>query len=228
MSQDFSKGKIYKITNDFNDDVYVGSTCDTLVKRYSYHKFSLNDTKVNKRPLYNLMNEIGFERFRIELIENFSGNDKYQMRQREGYWIRQIGTLNMIIAGRTTKEYNDDHKDYRREYYETNKTTITQKNKEYVEKNKDVIKQYKKKYTEDNKNKIQDYKKTNYEINKDTILEKQKNYYQQNKAKIHEKNKEKITCECGCEVNKCGLIKHQKTQKHQNYSLKTNSLSNAL
>ena len=35
---DFKKGKIYKITNDYNDDVYVGSTCDTLIKRFSYHK----------------------------------------------------------------------------------------------------------------------------------------------------------------------------------------------
>ena len=34
-SRDFSQGKIYKITNDYNDDIYVGSTCDTLVKRFS-------------------------------------------------------------------------------------------------------------------------------------------------------------------------------------------------
>ena len=34
-SRDFSKGKIFEITNDHNDDVCVGSTCDTLVKRFS-------------------------------------------------------------------------------------------------------------------------------------------------------------------------------------------------
>ena len=38
MPSDFSKAKIYKINNDFNDDVYVGSTCNTLVKRFSTHK----------------------------------------------------------------------------------------------------------------------------------------------------------------------------------------------
>ncbi len=38
MKVDYSQAKIYKITNDYNDDVYVGSTCDTLVKRFSYHK----------------------------------------------------------------------------------------------------------------------------------------------------------------------------------------------
>jgi predicted GIY-YIG superfamily endonuclease len=38
MSQDFNKGKIYKITNDYNDDIYIGSTCDTLNRRFSNHK----------------------------------------------------------------------------------------------------------------------------------------------------------------------------------------------
>ncbi len=32
MKVDYSKGKIYKITNDYNDDVFVGFTCDTLIK----------------------------------------------------------------------------------------------------------------------------------------------------------------------------------------------------
>ena len=35
---DFQKGKIYIITNDYNDEIYIGSTCDTLVKRFSAHK----------------------------------------------------------------------------------------------------------------------------------------------------------------------------------------------
>ena len=43
MSQDLSKGNIYIITNDYNDDVYIGSTCDTLIKRFSAHKNGKND-----------------------------------------------------------------------------------------------------------------------------------------------------------------------------------------
>ena len=62
---DYSKGKIYKITNDYNDYVYIGSTCDTLSKNFSKHK---TESKSRNNPLYKLMNEIGFERFRIELI----------------------------------------------------------------------------------------------------------------------------------------------------------------
>ena len=47
MSQDFGKGKIYKITNDYNDEVYVGSTCDTLLEGSLIIKVTIekNDVK---------------------------------------------------------------------------------------------------------------------------------------------------------------------------------------
>ncbi len=53
MSRDFSKGKIYKITNDYNDDVYVGSTCDTLGRRFSRHKSASKKEKKKHYKLYN-------------------------------------------------------------------------------------------------------------------------------------------------------------------------------
>jgi hypothetical protein len=49
----FLNGKIYKITNDYNDHVYVGSTCDTLSKNFSKNK---SDSQYRKNPLYNLIN----------------------------------------------------------------------------------------------------------------------------------------------------------------------------
>jgi group I intron endonuclease len=85
MSQDFNKGKIYKITNNYNDEVYIGSTCDTLNRRITNHKRSSKTEKKQNIPIYKLMNEIGFERFRIELIEDFPCTDKYELRQREGH-----------------------------------------------------------------------------------------------------------------------------------------------
>ena len=151
MSQDFSKGKIYKITNDYNDDVYVGSTCDTLVKRFSTHKRQINSSLKMNRPLYTLMREIGFDRFRIELIENYQCEDKYQLRQREGYYIRELGTLNMRIAGRTNTEYQQEHKEYyqnikkksaekyseenvirKKLWYETNKEKLLKESSEII------------------------------------------------------------------------------------------------
>jgi hypothetical protein len=190
MSQDFGKGKIYKITNDYNDDVYVGSTCDLLTKRFSGHKKGINSKTKQNTLIYKLMNEIGFERFRIELIEDFPCQDKYQLRQREGHFIRELGTLNMRIECRTDKEYQKD--------------------------NKDKKKEIDKKYNENNKQKIQEYHKEYYEVNKEKIQE----YRGNNKEKIQEKAKEyykiKITCNvCGSIVCKRDISKHIKTSKHQ-------------
>ncbi len=111
MTQNFSKGKIYKITNDYNNEVYVGSTCDTLARRFIGHKSKSQLEKIKNRNIYQLMNEIGFNRFRIELIEEYPCNDKYQLRQREGYFIREMGTLNQLIAGRNSIEYYQDNKE---------------------------------------------------------------------------------------------------------------------
>ena len=127
MPSDYSKGKIYKISNDYNDDVYIGSTCDTLVKRFSLHRIQSKEYDKRNRLLYKLMNEIGVERFRIELIENYPTIDKYQLLQREAYYIRQNteNNLNMTIPDRTVKEYHDS-------YYATNNEQIRSQKKEEI------------------------------------------------------------------------------------------------
>ena len=149
MSQDFKNGKIYKITNNINSEVYVGSTCDILRKRFNNHaSYSKQDDKLN-RPLYKMMNELGPDIFRIDLIENYSCNDKQELRQREGYWIRQIGTLNKVIAGRTIKEYRDE-----------NKEKINEAAKEYREKNIEIINEKKKVFRKNHTEEIKEYKST--------------------------------------------------------------------
>ncbi len=138
MKVDYSKGKIYKITNDYNNDIYVGSTCDTLAKRFSHHKKDSKKERCQNMKVYRLMNEIEFERFRIELIENCPCEDKYQLRQKEGYYIRQMGTLNMKIECRTSKEWEEDNKDYMQEF-RTAYEKLRIRPQEYYEKRKDKI-----------------------------------------------------------------------------------------
>jgi len=185
MSQDFTKAKIYKITNDYNDDVYVGSTCNTLVRRFSVHKCDAR--KHHDRALYKLMNEIGESRFRIELIENYPCEDKYQLNQREGYFIRLFGNLNMKIAGRTDEEYHQDNKEWinekHREYKKQNQDKIKQYNLEH----KDHIKQYHKNYREKNDEFLKEKNRNYRETNKEIIKQKKKEYYEKNKDIINEK-----------------------------------------
>ena len=186
MKVDYSKGKIYKITNDYNDDVYVGSTCDTLVKRFSLHKIESTNERSKHRKIYNAFNEIGFERFRIELLEDYPCEDIYQLRQREGYYIRQIGTLNKVISGRTDNEYKED-----------NKELIKERNKHYREDNKELIKERNKNYIENNK---------------EVIKERKKKYYDANREKILNEKGTKILCECGCSVTH--IARHRKSKNH--------------
>ncbi len=99
------------------------------------------------RLLYKLMNEIGFSRFRIELLENFPCSDKYELLQKEASYIRQyekVNLLKMEIPNRSYKEWYDENRgyklNYRKEYYEKNKELILEKIKAYREDNKEKIK----------------------------------------------------------------------------------------
>ena len=67
----------------------------------------------------------------IELFENFPCNSKEELNKREGEIIREIGTVNKQIAGRTYKEY-----------YEDNKDEMLKKMKEYRQNNKGKKKEY--------------------------------------------------------------------------------------
>ena len=120
---DYSKGKLYKILNYIDAEIYVGSTVNTLSQRMSHHR---SDAK--RKPQYKLykhMNELGVDNFYIELIENYPCNDVYELRAREGYYIREIGTFNIKISGRSGKQYYEDNKnDKIKQYKEDNKEHI--------------------------------------------------------------------------------------------------------
>jgi hypothetical protein len=53
-----------------------------------------------------------------------------------------------------------------------------------------------------------------YINNKKNIIEQSKKYYKNNKEQILEKHKEKIKCDCGCEIIQMNLKRHQNSKKH--------------
>ena len=152
---DYKNARIYQIRNNVDDDVYVGSTTQTLCKRMAKHRVDMHSKTKLHRPLYIKMKEYGVDCFYIELIEECPCENKEQLRRREGHFIREIGTLNMILAGRTKKEWTTDNNEHVQEnahkYYEQNQEKRTQQSKEYYETHVEEIKQYNKEYYEKHK-----------------------------------------------------------------------------
>jgi hypothetical protein len=165
MSEDnnrYKNGKIYTIRYR-NDDslIYVGSTTQPLYKRFHGHKIScLNEkSKEYNKTLYVKIRETNnINDWYFELYEDYPTTNKENLLKREGEVIREIGTLNKVISGRTNKEYYEDNKDKIKEkdkkYYDSNKDKVLVRHKEYRDDNIDKIKEIQKKYYNENKDKF--------------------------------------------------------------------------
>ena len=141
-NKDYKNGKIYCIRNNINDDIYVGSTTQRLSKRMAKHREDSKRENKMHSIFYSKVNEIGIEHFYIELIEDCPCDTLEQLLKREGHYIREMGTLNHKIAGRTHKEWEQDNKDklqiYQKEYAKQNKETIKEYRTEYKQVNKEL------------------------------------------------------------------------------------------
>ena len=233
---DYKSARIYQIRKTIDDDVYVGSTCQPLSKRMAYHRGSMNETAKQHRPLYVKMKEYGVDCFYIELIEECPCENKEQLRKREGHFIRRLGTLNMIQAGRTKKEWTTDNNGHVQEnahkYYEQNKEKHTQQSKEYYETHKEQIKQYNKEYHDKHKEETAAQQKQHYVENKEKHAQQSKEYYEahkeqmqayikqyreENKDKINERKKLRFECPCGGHYRYGDKSKHVNTLLHKTH-----------
>ena len=188
----YSKGKIYKLVNSVDNEIYIGSSCSRLSSRKAEHKI-MSKRKPNYR-VYEHLNSIGWDNVSIILVENVNCQNREQLLMRERYYIDLLKpSLNKVIPLRTVKEY-----------YEENKEKLVEQSKKYYNQNKEHIAQRRKQY---------------YNANKNNLLEKCKTYREKNKNVISEKGKEKIRC-CYCDVNisKSNISQHIKRNKHiKNY-----------
>ncbi len=117
MKIDNSQANIYRVTNDFSSDVWIRSTCDTLVKKFSVHKADAIRNLRKDCILHNLIREYGFDRFRIQLIEDFPCEDLYQLRQRQGHYIWELQAINKYADDKDYREKNREHMKERYKQY---------------------------------------------------------------------------------------------------------------
>ena len=175
----YSQGKIYKIVDNTNGDIYVGSTCETtLAKRLSKHIQTFKTYKQGKSGYASSYKIIENDDYDIILIENYPCETRDQLHSRERHYIETLPCVNLIIPTRTHKEW-----------VQANKEHIQEKLKEYSKTNEIRLKQYQENYREKNKEQNKEYKKEYYQNNKEYISEKSKLRYEAKKDEINEKRR---------------------------------------
>ena len=86
MSTSEKRVKIYQITNNVTDDVYVGTTTQALYKRLYIHKADIS--KGVQSRLCELMRTLGKDKFKIELLEECVFANADATNARETFWMR--------------------------------------------------------------------------------------------------------------------------------------------
>ena len=83
--KDYSPGKIYKIIDESNGDVYIGSTIQTLKRRYQTHQIFRDYNKLRCNC-------------KIILIEYYPCNSRRELEAREQYFIDNTDCINKTYA----------------------------------------------------------------------------------------------------------------------------------
>jgi len=132
-------GYIYKIVDNTNDNIYIGSTEDTLHNRLLQHKRNYTNYNKNNKNYTTSIDIIKNDDYKIELLETIEFSDKKDLRKLEQTYIENNECINKNNAFATDelkiKQKNDSSKkiyntsekrriykkNYNNEYYDTNK-----------------------------------------------------------------------------------------------------------
>jgi len=199
---DYSKGKIYAIRSFKTDNVYIGSTTQTLAQRLGKHRTNYKNWKNNTYRYVSSFKILEHNDEYIELVEEYPCENVYQLRKKEGEYIRSMNCVNIRNTGLTEEQIKERNKKQQKEWRNNNKTIISNKNKEQRKNNIEFYRkrdiEYSKKYKEKNPEKSKQYKSE---------------WYNRNKEKLSKKH----ICECGGKYTRDHKETHYKTIKHQNY-----------
>jgi len=105
---DYSKGKIYKIVVDTDEEYkpYVGSSCQELSQRMADHRKTYNSWKKGGGYVksFELFDEFGVDKCKIILLEEYSCENNNQLRAKEREWFDKIECCNQLRPHRTDEE----------------------------------------------------------------------------------------------------------------------------
>jgi len=83
--------KVYKIINDVDELIYIGSTSQKISHTMTDHRSCARTGKTGK--LYNHMRDIGIEHFKILSIREYTDISKERLRYKEDKYIKKYNTV---------------------------------------------------------------------------------------------------------------------------------------
>lgn len=199
------KGTIYRIVSLSHPEIqYVGSTGDTLNKRWLRHKIQFkawkdDPTKI-KLSIFPYFSEYGIDDFRIILIKQYEVVDKHHLSSYEQLYMNRIKCVNSNKAWHVNAN--------------NCKWMMTQYNIQYNKKNKEIINEKAKLNYRNNQERLVEKSKIYRENNPEAITKSSAMYRDNNKQKIHDKYNEKVVCECGKTYTHGHISRHIKSKYH--------------
>jgi hypothetical protein len=127
----YQLSKLYKICDNTNEKIYIGSTCaNTVAIRLAEHVSKYKLFKEGKYHYLSSFEVLKNENYNIILIENYPCNNKDELRSRERFHIEtNSNCVNLYIPIRHKSEIKESkhqiylkHKEiYKQKYYDSNK-----------------------------------------------------------------------------------------------------------
>lgn len=197
MTNIYDNGKIYKLICD-DDHYYIGSTTQKLNHRFNNHKTS---AKTGTSKAYTYINSIGWDKVKIELVEDFPCTIKSELNTREEYYISKSKSDQLCLNINSALLTPEKRKENKKNHYEANKEAIIESHREYNEKNREKVDAYHAQYRLDNAEKRREYSRQYVLEHPEQVKETTKKYNEENKEKINaywreynnkEENKEKV------------------------------------
>ena len=170
----YQNGKVYKIIAP-NDTIYIGSTIQSLTRRFNGHKTEWNCGKILKgTSTYEMFETYGVNNCKIELVEAYPCDSKRDLERHEGEIIMTTNCINQVVAGRTPEEYRRDNSEIRKiknkERYLANREHLLELAKQYYIENSDKVKERAKEYNRLNQIAITDRRRIIRQTKRENLL----------------------------------------------------------
>jgi len=104
----YSNGKIYKIINTVDDNVYIGSTTSAIYRRMANHRGKSRNLKKTS-VFYEHMRKIGVEHFKIVLIKLFPCNSKDELEAEEFNEMSKYEKSKLLNDNIVYKKHSENH-----------------------------------------------------------------------------------------------------------------------